>query len=50
MHDSERELGGGSRDWFARDTDLNPLRSRPRYHRMIARLASSSTAGADDTD
>ncbi|HEX3123333.1 MAG TPA: hypothetical protein VHQ21_08535 [Rhodanobacteraceae bacterium] len=43
------ELGGGSRDWFEHDSDLNPLRSHPRFQRMMARLSGSPAAVADNT-
>jgi adenylate cyclase len=43
------ELGGGSRDWFEHDSDLNPLRSHPRFQRTMAQLAGSAAAVADNT-
>ena len=32
------ESGGGSRDWFEHDSDLDPLRSNPRFQQLLARL------------
>ena len=43
------ELGGGSRDWFEHDSDLNPLRDHPRFQRMIARLAGNGSVVADNS-
>ena len=41
------ELGGGSRDWFEHDGDLDPLRGNPRFQSMMTRLAGSGDAAAD---
>jgi adenylate cyclase len=30
--------GGGSRDWFEHDSDLDPLRANPRFQRLLAAL------------
>ncbi len=32
------EFGGGSRDWFEHDSDLDSLRELPRFKAMLARL------------
>ena len=44
-----RILGGGSRDWFEHDSDLNPLRSHPRFQRMMARLAGGGDEVAENS-
>jgi adenylate cyclase len=36
------DLGGGSRDWFEHDSDLDSLRELPRFKAMLARLDSES--------
>jgi len=38
-------LGGGSRDWFEHDSDLDPLRSNPRFQQLLDRLAQRESAG-----
>jgi len=43
------DLGGGSRDWFEHDSDLNPLRSHPRFQRMMARLAGGGDEVAENS-
>ena len=42
-------LGGGNRDWFEHDSDLDPLRSHPRFQHMMERLAGRAAAVADNT-
>lgn len=37
-------LGGGSRDWFEHDSDLDPLRSNPRFQHLMDRLARRESA------
>jgi len=32
------ESGGGSRDWIEHDSDLDPLRTNPRFQRLLAVL------------
>ena len=36
------ESGGGSRDWFEHDSDLDPLRANPRFQRLLAALDESA--------
>jgi len=36
------EFGGGSRDWFEHDSDLDSLRELPRFKAMLARLDHES--------
>jgi len=43
------DLGGGSRDWFEHDSDLDPLRGHPRFQRMMARLSGNAAAVADNS-
>jgi adenylate cyclase len=38
------ELGGGSRDWFEHDSDLDPLRELPRFKAMLQRLEADASA------
>jgi adenylate cyclase len=44
------DLGGGRRDWFEHDSDLDSLRDDPRFLRLLARLDPSGAAATDKTD
>jgi adenylate cyclase len=38
------EFGGGSRDWFEHDSDLDALRELPRFRAMLQRLGTDAPA------
>jgi adenylate cyclase len=42
-------LGGGSRDWFDHDTDLDALRESPRFKALLARLDSGDAPAPQST-
>ncbi len=40
-------VAGGSSAWFEHDSDLNPLRSNPRFQRLLSQLDAAGATASD---